>query len=432
MAEVRPFRALRYNGEKIKDFSCVMAPPYDVISEEMQEELYSKDPHNIIRLILGKDLEGDNAEGNKYTRAKSFMDEWIKDGVLLKEEEEAFYIYEQEYDIKGQKYRRRGFLGLMRIEGEEMVVPHEKTHSKPKEDRLNLIQKVESNLSPIFTLYDDEGRVVKEVLYKAVSSEEAIIDIVIGEVRHKLWRLSDPVSVEKIRLAMKDKKVFIADGHHRYEVARTYRDLKRKEDSYDGRADNVLMFFADMLDADNLTVLATHRVLKDISGLSEEKIIEKLSVNFELTECASLEDLMEKLEENSHKPYFYGFFGGTKYIMLQARKTEALKEMMDESKKDEWKELDVSLLHSALLDNILALKDKEGNITYVKEPGEGVSLVEEGSHSCVFFLNPTKLNQLKNIAEAGEVMPQKSTFFYPKLLTGLVINKFEKTEAKVK
>ena len=432
MAEVRPFRALRYNGEKIKDFSCVMAPPYDVISEEMQEELYSKDPHNIIRLILGKDLEGDNAEGNKYTRAKSFMDEWIKDGVLLKEEEEAFYIYEQEYDIKGQKYRRRGFLGLMRIEGEEMVVPHEKTHSKPKEDRLNLIQKVESNLSPIFTLYDDEGRVVKEVLYKAVSSEEAIIDIVIGEVRHKLWRLSDPASVEKIRLAMKDKKVFIADGHHRYEVARTYRDLKRKEDSYDGRADNVLMFFADMLDADNLTVLATHRVLKDISGLSEEKIIEKLSVNFELTECASLEDLMEKLEENSHKPYFYGFFGGTKYIMLQARKTEALKEMMDESKKDEWKELDVSLLHSALLDNILALKDKEGNITYVKEPGEGVSLVEEGSHSCVFFLNPTKLNQLKNIAEAGEVMPQKSTFFYPKLLTGLVINKFEKTEAKVK
>ena len=431
MAEVRPFRALLYNANKINDYSHVMAPPYDVISEGMREELYEKDPHNIIRLILGRDLEGDNAEENKYTRAKSFLDEWIKEGIMLKDDKESFYIYSQEYDIKGEKCRRIGFLGLMRIEGEDMVVPHEKTHSKPKEDRLNLIQKVESNLSPIFTLYDDENKAVSEVLEKAISSEEPIIDIVIGDVRHELWRLSEASSVEKITLAMKDKKVFIADGHHRYEVARTYRDLMRKESSYDGRADDVLMFFADMMDADNLTVLATHRVLKDISGLSEEEVIEKLSVNFELTECESLEDLVERLEENSQEAYYYGFFGGKKYIMLKAKEAEELKEKMDKTKKDEWKGLDVSLLHSALFDNILSLKDREGNITYVKEPEEGVSLVEEGSHACVFFLNPTKLSQLKKVAEAGEVMPQKSTFFYPKLLTGLVINKFEKSEAKV-
>lgn len=430
MAEIKPFRGTLYSSDAIGgSYAAVMAPPYDVISESMREKLHQESPFNIIRLILGKASDGDDALSNVYTRAGQTLGEWQKEKVLVKDEKPCFYVYMQEYLVRGEKFRRAGFLGLMKIEGEDMVVPHEKTHSKPKEDRLNLITEVECNLSPIFTLYEDEGMEVKQVIDRCILEEDPAIDIEIDGVTHKLWRLEDDEDMDRISSAMKSKKVFIADGHHRYEVARTYRDKKREEENYDGYADNVLMYFAAM-DPANLTVLATHRAIKKLPDLKESELIEKLSKYFEIIECRDLSDLMGRLDEKASESYYYGFFGGEKYVLLRPLSEVSLRGLIDPSKKEEWKDLDVSVLHAAVFSKILSLKEAEGTITYVKDAEDGVSLVGSGTHSCVFYMNPTKMDQLKKVAEAGEVMPQKSTYFYPKLLTGLVINKFEGSKVK--
>ena len=431
MAKVRPFKGLLYNKAKIGgDYSKVMAPPYDVISDNAREELCSKNDYNIIKLILGKDLESDGPEDNKYLRAKNFLNEWISEGVLVKDDADSFYIYLQEYSVKGKKHQRVGFLGLMQIEGDDIVLPHEHTLAKPKADRMNLIKQVESNLSPIFTLYDDQSGDIKSGIEAVISNSEPVIDITVDGETHKLWRLSDPEAVEVITQGMSDKKVFIADGHHRYSVARSYRDARRQEPGYDGSADYILMYFGDMADTDNLTVFPTHRVIKTMPT-SEEESKEALSEYFDITECDDLASLTESLESASLEEHVFGFFGGSKYLFLKPKDAASLRGLIAEDRTDHWKKLDVSVLHKAVFENILKVPNTEGNITYVKDMEEGEALVKDGSHAAAFFLQATKVSQMKAVAECGEMMPQKSTYFYPKLLTGLVINRFENQKEKV-
>ena len=424
MAEIRPFRGVLYEEAKLGgDLSDVVAPPYDVIPDGMREELYNKNKYNIIRLILGKDAPGDNADDNKYIRARKTVEEWLESGVFARDNKESFYVYRQEFTAAGKKRSRIGFLGLMKIDdpGDNIVVPHERTHSKPKEDRLNLIKEVEGNLSPIFTLYDDPKGVIKGVLDN-VSSGEPHVDIDLDGVRHRLWRLSDAHNIETIVRCMAGKRVFIADGHHRYEVSRTYRDMRRKDPDYDGSADHVLMYFADMSDPENLTVLATHRVIKEMPLSIEEAEI-KLSEFFSVTKCASLGELMSMVE--NRPGHVFGLFAGSeKYLFLKPKDEGVLLGLIEDDRTDDWKDLDVSVLHSAVLKSILSVSHAEGNITYVRDAEEGEALVRGGSHTAAFFLKPTRIDQLRAVAEHGEVMPQKSTYFYPKLLSGLVINRF--------
>ena len=423
MAEVKPFRGLLYRETKLgEDLSTVVAPPYDVISEGMRDELYSRNKHNIIRLILGRDQEGDTDSDNKYTRAKKALDEWLEEGVLARDEKESFYVYQQDFTASGRKRSRIGFLGLMLIDdpGDNIVVPHERTHSKPKEDRLNLIKQVRSNLSPIFTLYDDAEGAIKGVLER-ISAKEPEIDIKIDEVRHRLWKLSEGPDIRKIVSVMAGKKVFIADGHHRYEVSRTYRDMMRLEDDYNGSADHVLMYFADMSDPENLTVMATHRVIKEMPlGAAEAR--EKLSRYFDITECRSLEELMEMVENG--EGHVFGYYDGGGYLFLRPKDERSLLDLIEEDRTDDWKDLDVSVLHAAVLKVILSVSNAEGNITYVRDAEDGRALVGQGTHKAAFFLKPTRIRQLRAVTGHGEVMPQKSTYFYPKLLSGMVINRF--------
>ena len=433
MAEIKPFKGLLYNKNKIGgDYSSVVAPPYDVISENMRDELYGKHDYNVIRLILGKPLEGDDQKNNKYTRARELLDRWQREEVLVRDDSESFYIYLQEYDYKGKRHRRAGFMGLMKIgdPGSDPVLPHEYTHAKPKEDRMNLIKQVESNLSPIFTLYEDENGTLKEILEKAVSSSNPVIDTEVDGERCKLWRLSDEGSVKKIVSGMAGKKVFIADGHHRYEVARAYRDMRKRENGYNGSADHVMMYFTDLLERDSLTVMATHRVIKVMPAADEDEVAAKLGKYFDIAECDGLSALMERLEGSIAEGNTFGFFGGNRYFFMSPRDRSGLLKLVTEKKPAEWKELDVSVLHSAVFDGILSISNAEGNITYVKDPEDAESLVRDGSHTGAFFLNPTRVEQLKAVAELGEMMPQKSTYFYPKLLTGIVINRFEKVKVK--
>ncbi|MFH1665630.1 MAG: DUF1015 domain-containing protein [Candidatus Omnitrophota bacterium] len=429
MSKIKPFKSLLYDGSKIGgDYASVMAPPYDVISERKRDELYEKSEYGIIRLILGRSFPGDDDGDNRYTRARKDMDEWCREGILARDDVASFYVYLQEYDFKGIRRRRIGFLGLMKIgeAGDDTVKPHEFTLAKPKADRMNLIQQVESNLSPIFTLYEDRTGVITEILNKHISAASPIVDITIDGESHKVWRIRDKASIRKISDPMAREKVFIADGHHRYEVARAYRDMKRQEPGYDGSADYVMMYFADMLDKENLTVMATHRVVKIMPEADESKIAEKLGGYFDVCGSCSMPGLMEKLEGRGEEGYTFGFFGGGKYFCLTAKDKNEVMGLIKEDKSPEWKMLDVSMLHSAVFRNILSICNDEGNITYVRDAEEAEALVRDGSHMAAFLMNPTRVEQIKAVAELGEMMPQKSTYFYPKLLTGLVINKFEK------
>ncbi|MFH1798322.1 MAG: DUF1015 domain-containing protein [Candidatus Omnitrophota bacterium] len=427
MAEVKPFKGILYNDEKINgEYSAVTAPPYDVISESMREELYEKSPYNIIRLILGKAYSGDNDGNNKYIRARVSFNEWQNEGVLSRDKNESFYAYLQEYPFEGRICRRVGFIGLMKIGEREndAVLPHEYTLSKPKEDRMNLLKQVKANLSPIFALYDDKDKSIGRVLKQVVSCSRPMIDIEIQGESHKLWPFSDKDVVDKLIERMKNKKAFIADGHHRYEVAKMYRDKKRRAVGYDGSADYVMMYFTDLTDSANLTIMATHRVVKIMPFSKNSQPVEKMGSRFNVIECGGLSGLMERIDSSNVKKHVFGYFDGQRHLFMEAKDEAGLLSLMKEEKTLSWKQLDVSVLHSAVFSAILGFDDVEGNITYVREPEKAESLVKDKSHMAAFFLRATRLEQLKAVALSGEMMPQKSTYFYPKLLTGLVINKF--------
>ncbi|MBD3426375.1 MAG: DUF1015 family protein [Candidatus Omnitrophica bacterium] len=428
MAEIRPFRGLLYSQKKIEgDYSGVVAPPYDVISPGERDQLYEKSPYNIIRLILGKASGEDDARDNKYTRAKEYLEQWQQEGILAADDTDSFYVYLQEYEYRGIRCSRLGFIGLMKIgeTGSDELLPHENTLAKPKEDRMNLIKQVESNLSPIFSLYNDSEGKIKNVLESATRESEPIIDITVSGVRHALWKLSGSEEIRKIVDWMVGKNLFIADGHHRYEVAKMYRDMRRQEDDYDGSADYVMMYFTDMADPENLTVMATHRAVKEMPVSDDEELSGKLKEYFTVTGFSTLSELMDSLERESRDGQAFGYYGGGEYLLMKSSDRKALLDLIEEEKTGDWKSLDVSILHSAVFEKILGVSAKEGNITYVKMPEEAGKLVDAGSHDAAFFLNPTRVEQLKSVAEHREMMPQKSTYFYPKLLTGLVINKFE-------
>ena len=424
MAEIKPFRGLIYEPEKIGgDYSKVVAPPYDVIPRKTRDELYLKSEYNIIRLILGKSVERDSPAVNKYTRAKDSLENWVKKGVLARDDKEALYIYSQEYSAGGKTCLRIGFMALMKIgeSGQDEVLPHEYTLAKPKADRMNLIKEVQSNLSPIFSLYDGEGSITG-ILKKEMDAAPPIIDIKLDGEHHKFWRLARAEVISAICSGMRDKKAFIADGHHRYEVAKNYRDVLRTSPEYDGRADYVMMYFTDLSVREGLTVFATHRIIKAMPRVEKSEIISKLNEYFEIFECRDLTEMAGKLEDDFSEEHAFGFFDGEKYLFMRSKDKEKLLALMLEDKSLQWKDLDVSVLHSAILGKILSVKTEEGNITYVKTAEDAETGVKDGSHAAAFFLRSTRLEQLKSVAELGEMMPQKSTYFYPKLLTGLVIN----------
>lgn len=430
MAEIRPFKGLLYDKRKIGGgYSSVVAPPYDVISEEMKNELYAKNAYNIIRLILGKGQENDNEKDNWYSRAANDLDSWQKDGVLARDRNESLYAYLQEYPYRGVTRRRLGFIGLMKIEenDKDKVLPHENTLARPKEDRMNLIKRVASNMSPIFSLYNggSDNMAVKQLLEENIGGVEPIADVRTGEERERLWRIDDSAVIKKVVSLMGDKRIFIADGHHRYEVARMYRDMRRKDRNYNGSADYVMMYFTDMADVDNLTVMATHRVIKQMPFSGDGELKDRLNGLFDIKEYPGIDQLVDALESSPRGEYIFGYFSGEKYLMLKARDIDKVLNIMKEDKSREWKLLDVSILHSAVLGSLLSVDDGEGNVTYVRDPEKGIKLVADGSHMAAFFLKPTRVDQIKAVAELGEKMPQKSTYFYPKLLSGLVINKFD-------
>jgi len=426
MAELRPFKGIRYNPRLVKDdLASVCAPPYDVITPEMQDKLYGQSPYNIVKLILGKTAGDDTDSNNRYTRARDLFYEWINNEVMKKDDEDSFYVYKQEYEVDGKPMRRIGFIGLMKIEesGKKGVLPHEHTHASPKEDRLCLLKQVRANLSPIFALYSDIDRKITGILESA-TGPAPLTTVEISGVKHQLWKLSDRLMIGEIVAAMDDRKIFIADGHHRYEVARKFKDIMKGRQGIGENAGYVMVYFSDMDSKDNLTVLATHRVIRHMPDVSKRDLESGIRDFFDIHMFDGLDEMMKNLAD-AHDRHAFGFFDGEKYMLLDLRDEKNIDKLVREDKSRDWKKLDVSILHYGIFDNILDIKCDEGNIRYVVRPGEAETMVRSGEYAGAFFLNPTKIDQLRSVAENNDMMPQKSTYFYPKLLTGLVINSLD-------
>ena len=446
MAKIIPFKGILYNKEKIRDIKDVVAPPYDVISPAEQEELYKRHENNVVRLILGKESNSDTPDNNRYTKARDSFDSWQRDSILIKDAFPSIYVYSQEYHLgetEGfEKKRRLGLIALSKLEdfGEGKIHPHENTLAKPKEDRLKLMQHCNANFSSIFGLFSDPSKRIDSVL-KDYMRHSPLYDLVDDAgMRHTLWAIRDNKVIQIITGVMSDKQVFIADGHHRYETAINYRnEMREKLPNFTGEElyNYVMMYFTNT-NSEGLSILPIHRLVSNLSNFDKKKIIkkageffniEKLSLN-ESDEKTVKQKLFSDIKERGEKEHIFGMYlGNDEYLLLTLKDEDVLDRLITNSRHPSWKKLDVTILHTLLIEKVLRISEKnlaeQKNITYTISGDEAIKDVKAGKYQIALFLNPTKIEEVKDVATAGEKMPQKSTFFYPKLITGLVMNKLE-------
>ena len=415
MAEVLPFKGVIYNVPRVSNVSGedLLAPPYDIITPEYQNELYEKSPYNIVRVDFGKTFPEDNDNANRYTRAKAFFDAWLQEQVLITSRGPCFYSYEISYKIENKEKRLRGFLGLVKLEalGKGNIHPHEYTHSKPKKDRLDLMRTCNANVSPIFSLYNSKERRSSAVLEEMSGSRPYIEARDRDGSTHRLWEITDLEAVETIKRELEDKAIFIADGHHRYETALEFqKEMVRREGPSDHPRpyDYVLMFLSNMAD-EGLTILPTHRLVKNIP----HDALDLLSADFEIKE---MNDDFAITAGIAGKRDAYGLYtGGNSWYFLQY-KGEGIHGVAPALK-----DLDVTVLHELIFKQLLDVE----RVSYEMDVRTCMEAVRSGEFAAAFFLNPTRVYDVEKVALASLRMPPKSTYFYPKLLTGMVINSFK-------
>jgi len=434
--EVKPFKAFRFDAGVVGDVGSCISPPYDVISLEQQEQLYDKNEYNIVRIIKGKSTSFDNADNNQYTRAADYLKTWIEKGVLKQDSAEAIYAYVQDFEVAGIPFRRSSFIALARLEEfGKTVRPHERTLDEPKIDRLNLKRATVAKFGLVFMLYEDQQNIADEIVKRAAAKEPLIDFTDEQDVRHRLFAITAKDSIKTISEMMVDKDCIIADGHHRYETALNYyKETKNPAAGYQMTA------FVNM-HSEGLTILATHRLVGNLENLQFGKFIETLKENFDITEfrfqtpAAKVEAgqkmsaMMETVYDEDRNAF--GIYGGNDAFYAAVLKDKQAMDLAASGMSSAWKSLNISVLHKLVLEKLLGIGEKElaggGNIEYVKDTGsavdESIAAVDTGRKQVAFFVKPPKMQQLKMVTDAGEKMPQKSTYFYPKVHTGLTINK---------
>jgi len=417
MAEVVPFKGVLFNVPQISKVSGedLLAPPYDIITPEYKETLYKKSPYNIVRIDFGRELPGDNSSENKYARAKKSLTAWLHDQVLITSPTRCFYSYELSYKMHDREQKLRGFLGLVRLEelGKGNIHPHECTHSKPKKDRLDLMRICAANISPIFSLYNSPERKTSSIL-SDINKTQPYIDAKDSDGSvHRLWEIQDGAMIKSIKNELEGKAIFIADGHHRYETALEYqKEMRGKEGTPDTIKpyDYVLMFLANMSD-EGLTILPTHRLVKNIPS----DTMDRLSLDFDIQKMTGNFDIADSI---AGKRDVFGLYkGGSSWYKLSYR-GEGIPDAAPALKY-----LDVTILHELIFKK-LGIND---DVCYEMDVAKCVNLVKEKNYHAAFFLNPTRVEDVERVALASLRMPPKSTYFYPKLLTGLVLNIFKNT-----
>jgi uncharacterized protein (DUF1015 family) len=440
MPAVHPFRAVRYTASRSPALSRLISPPYDAVSEELRKELAARSPYNIIHVILDPERPGDGPDENKYLRAARSWNEWMAEGVLRQDPRPAIYAVEQVFTgPDGRPLVRRGAVVNCRLHGydEGVVLPHEKTLSGARADRLEILKRVKVNLSSPFGLYEDDRREGHRVLAAAIDSAGEPVSEAESDdgTCHRLWRIEDPLAINRLRDALGPRKVFIADGHHRYESALAYRDLVDRENP--GLPDDaghryMMMTLCSMSDP-GLVIFPTHRLVFGLQGFRLAGFLEQLQHFFEV------ETLLEDLRRPAGRAWAVSKLAdhcgkSTTFLMVSAEdKKGRILTARDDADFSRValpgnvtvRDLDVTALHAIVLQHLLGLspeaQERQENVRFEMDAGEVVNRTLSGEFQLGFLVNPTPMWQVAGVAESGETMPQKSTFFYPKLATGLAM-----------
>ncbi len=422
MTKIRPFKAIIYNQEKVGDLSKVVCPPYDVISPSRQEYFHKLDEHNLIHILLAKDAP----QGDKYSRSAKYFQDWLKEKILIQEEKPGIYFYSQQYKVRGEKRARLGFICLLQLDpGKPSVFGHENTRVAPKEDRLKLVREVKANLSPIFVVFGDKKRLIQRIFKQELADKKPFMDIVDDDnVSHKLWRITDPRILKDIQEGMESENAFIADGHHRYEVGCIYRDeMKEKLGKITGEEpfNYVLSYFTDVHSRD-LTIFPIHRLVRLDHQPDMNSFLKKLQEYFYVEEVKDKTRFFFLMEKAGQSEHVLGVYKDKRYWLLRLKNVKILDSVIKDKPAD-YRALDVSILNFIVLQLALGVDSADkGHIDFSSDAEEFIEKVDSGPDHIAFFLNPVKIDQIVAIALSGEKMPPKSTYFYPKVLSGLLIN----------
>jgi uncharacterized protein (DUF1015 family) len=424
MPKIKAFCGWRYNPDKISHLASVLAPPYDVISKEQQEALHQKNPYNVIRLILGRQTPRDSAKNNQYTRAKSFLEQWKLSGVLIRDFNPSVYVYLQDYKQEGKPQSRLGFMAAMEL-NEKAVLRHENTLASPKKDRMALLKEVRTNLSPIFGLFEDREGKVQKILRQSLTLRPSV-DATIDGVRHRLFVENRPIVLQSLFEAMETKPMFIADGHHRFEVACQFKNWMRSQfPEKNGAGWNYVMtYFSDCLH-NPFKIFPTHRLIRVPKSSSDP--LKSLAARGRLQKVGNLDEILSTLSKNRQetpgKAYTFGIFIKKQgfFILTLDKKWARL------VKKNPVESLDVAVLHRMIVEPCFKIKaiEKSDAIDFTRDPKEACQRVQKGEFDVAIFLRPTSLSEMLLASKKGLKMPQKSTYFYPKLLSGLVFHSFD-------
>jgi uncharacterized protein (DUF1015 family) len=448
MAEITPFRALRYNPRFVPDLNLVVAPPYDVISPEAQERYHARHPHNVVRLILSKEGEAGTPDHDRYARAARAFTTWQVEGVLDRDPVPGIYVSEQEFSLgEGHRLRRRGFMALVRLAryDEKIVFPHERTFAKYREDRLRLMRACPANLDPVFAVYPGPDAPIRTILDRCMEMDPQVQLVDEDGIQHRMWILREPAGVAGLVRAFQDKAIIIADGHHRYETALTFRDERRVREKHPAEAepprphDFVLMYLVSAEDP-GLIILPTHRVIRQRPAVLPGGLCRALQPHFR-TEAfpldpgnpvMSLRIALAGIHRRRPDAVVFGLYaGGQELIVAEVASQTVVRDLVAAGHSPEFARLDVTILHRVVIEWILGIppsEQEDDSIFYTRDEAQALAAVASGEAQLALFQNPPRVEQVQAVALAGERMPQKSTFFYPKVLSGLVINPLDPAE----
>lgn len=434
--EVKPFKAFRFDPKVVGDVGNCIAPPFDVIDSSQQQQLYEKSKYNIVRITKGKTNASDNDSNNQYTRAADYLNRWIKEGALKQDKDEAIYAYVQDFHLADAALKRLSFIALAKLEEfGKTVRPHEQVFDEPMIDRLNLKRATTADFGLVFMLYEDKQKIAEKIT-EETATQKPLMDFCDDQnIRHRLFAITAKADIDAIVKMMSGKSCIIADGHHRYMTGLTYS----KQSSNPAAKYQMLAFTNICQEA--VKLLATHRLVGNLENFNIEKFIAGLKKTFEITEYpfkspGAKPDAKQKMftqmktEYNTDKNAF-GFYCGNNTFYVAALRDKKAVDSIATNYSDAWKSLDVSILHKLILEKLLGINEqnlvKGKYLEYIKDTSnaidDSISQVDSGKKQVLLLMNPVKIQQLKLVTAAGERMPQKSTYFYPKMYTGLVINK---------
>ncbi len=423
MVEMRPFKGIQYDKDKVGEMEKIITQPYDKIDDEMREKYYENSEYNFCRLILPK-------EENRYEKAAERLENWMREKILEKEEKPGIYVYYQDFEVLGRKYTRKGFISALKLHPfeEKIVLPHEETHKGPKIDRLNMLRSTEKNLEAGFLLYSDPDKITID-LFDDIAEDEPIYEATDEYgVRSRVWKIEDEGQIKRVKKVLNGEQVVIADGHHRYETAVNFRDELRAKnpDWKENDAFNWRMTYMVPVEDPGLVVLPGHRVL--LKHELKEEHIDEIKEYFE-TYQIELSDVEGFLKENKDTISFV-LYDGKRTHGLKLREGSDIDKFLSEDYSQDYKELDVVVLRDVIFEGIMGAKDLDIDVTiaYERWADDAIDRVDEDKAEVTFLVNSTKPEQVLKVAKNGERMPEKSTDFYPKVNSGFVMMDIEPGE----